>query len=98
MLKENEKEIGRARIYLIWNDLHKRPYALLEDVYVNEKFRSKGFGSKIVKKAIEIARKNNCYKIIATSRRSRKKVHKFYLKNGFKEWGKEFRLELQNRN
>ena len=91
---ERKKEIGRARLYLIWNDLHDKPYALLEDVFVDEKFRRKGIGTKIVKKAIEIAKKMNCYKIIATSRYKRKEVHKFYLKNGFKDWGKEFRLDL----
>lgn len=93
---KNEKgeEIARCFIYLIYNDLHDKPYALLEDVFVKEEYRNKGIGSEIVKKAIEIAKKLNCYKIIATSRFEREKVHEFYEKLGFRKWGIEFRIDF----
>ena len=93
---ENGEEIGRCFLYFISNDLHERPYALLEDVYVREEYRGRGLGTELVKKAIEIARKRNAYKIIATSRFERENVHKFYEKLGFKKWGIEFRIDLDN--
>ncbi len=92
---EKGNEIVRCFTYLIYNDLHPEPYALLEDVFVKEEFRNKGVGTQLVKKAIEIAKELNCYKILATSRFERENVHKFYEKLGFKKWGFEFRLNLK---
>lgn len=91
---EQKKEIGRCRICLIRNDLHERPYALLEDVFVEKEYRKRGIGSYLVNKAIELARENGCYKIIATSRFERENIHHFYEKLGFKKWGFEFRIDL----
>lgn len=93
-LKEEGKEIARAFLYLINNDLHAQPYALLEDVFVQEEFRGQGNGVKIVQAAIEEARKQGCYKLIGTSRHSREKVHLFYKKLGFYEQGLEFRMDF----
>ena len=95
-LKVTEKgqEIARVRIYFIYNELHPEPYALLEDLFVQEEFRGKKYGSKILQAAIQEAKKKGCYKIIATSRNEREQVHEFYKKIGFKEWGKEFRMDL----
>ena len=88
-------EIARARVYFLHNDLHEHPFALLEDVFVQEAFRSQGYGAKIVQSAIEEAKKAGCYKIIGTSRNARKEVHEFYTKLGFQDYGKEFRMDLQ---
>lgn len=94
VLKEENKDIARLRIYFIYNDLHQQPYALMEDLFVQEEFRGKGQGKALVQAAIEEAKKRKCYKIIATSRYEREKVHKFYQQLGFKDYGKEFRMEL----
>ncbi len=54
----------------------------------------KVLGSKLVEKVIEIAKESSCYKLIATSRISRPKVHKLYQRLGFSQHGVEFRLDL----
>ena len=88
-------EVARGRIYLIENDLgHGSPYAYLEDVYVVDEARGRGYGTQIVCALLEEAKKAGCYKVIGCSRYGREKVHEFYSKLGFKEWGKEFRLDL----
>ncbi|MEM5875494.1 MAG: GNAT family N-acetyltransferase [Candidatus Aenigmatarchaeota archaeon] len=92
---EYGKEIGRCFIFLIKNDLHEEPYALLEDVFVLEEYRSKGIGTELVKRAIELAKEKNCYKILATSRFEREYIHKWYEKLGFKRFGYEFRMDLK---
>lgn len=92
---ENGREIGRCFIFLIKNELHEEPYALLEDVYVLEEYRSQGIGTTLVKKAIELAREKGCYKILATSRFERDYIHKWYEKLGFKKFGYEFRMDLK---
>jgi len=94
-VEENGKEVGRCFIYLIKNDLHEEPYALLEDVFVDENYRGRGIGTELVKKAIEVAKQLNCYKIIATSRFERGNVHEWYQKLGFKKFGYEFRMDLK---
>lgn len=94
LVNDENKEMGRAFIFLITNDLHEKSYALLEDVFVYEEFRGQGLGQKIVQKAVEEAKNNGCYKIIGTSRNSREKVHQFYKKLGFEQYGQEFRMNL----
>ena len=88
------KEIGRAFLYILHNDLHKKPFGYLEDVYVNENFRRKGICTKLLNEVIEGAKKRGCYKIVATSRYTRKEVHKLYERLAFKEQGIEFRLDF----
>ena len=94
ILSLDSKPVARAFVYFIRNDLHSQPYALLEDIFVEENMRGKGLGSKIVEKAIKVAKRAGCYKMIACSRYQRHKVHKFYLKLGFVDYGREFRLNF----
>lgn len=92
--QDNNCEIARAYLYLMHNDLHKEPFGLLEDVYVDEKYRGQGIGSKLIKNVIETAKERNCYKLIATSRSSREQVHELYTKIGFENYGVEFRIDF----
>jgi len=93
---EDGRELGHCYIYLIRNDLHDKPYALLEDVYVNESDRGRGVGTLLVRRAVELARELGCYKIIATSRFGRDEVHRWYEKLGFKRHGYEFRIDFDH--
>jgi GNAT superfamily N-acetyltransferase len=90
----NNKEVGRAFLYILYNDLHKEPFGFLEDVYIDENLRGRGIGTKLLNEIIEEARKNECYKIVATSRHSRPEVHKLYERIGFRNRGIEFRLDF----
>jgi len=93
-LTENGKEVARAFLYLLKNDLHEQPLGFLEDVFVHEPYRGRGNGERMVKAVVKEAQRQGCYKLVGTSRYSRKQVHDFYKKLGFREYGKEFRMEL----
>ena len=93
-LVEDGREIARAYLYIMHNDLHQEPFGLLEDVYVDENYRGSGLGTQLVNKIISAAKEQNCYKLIATSRKSRLKVHQLYEKLGFISRGYEFRIDL----
>jgi GNAT superfamily N-acetyltransferase len=93
-LLENEQEVARAYLYIMHNELHQEPFGLLEDVYVDERYRGSGWGTKLVQQVIIVAKEQNCYKLIATSRKSRPKVHQLYEKLGFESRGFEFRIDL----
>jgi len=66
----------------------------MEDVFISEECRGRGLGTKLANKLIAEAKKQNCYKLVACSRHSRPRVHKMYLKLGFQDWGKEFRINF----
>lgn len=93
-VEENGNEVGRAWLYLIYNDLHVEPYGLLEDVFVNEGARGQGVGNRLLEEVVAEARKQGCYKLIGTSRKSREQVHAWYKKLGFEDYGLEFRMDL----
>jgi GNAT superfamily N-acetyltransferase len=92
--EENGAILGSAYLYIMFNDLHKEPFGFLENVFVAEESRGKGIGTKLVKSAVDVAKKQNCYKIICTSRYTKDEVHAWYVKLGFKDYGKEFRMDL----
>lgn len=93
-LREEGKEVGRAWLYVLRNDLHDRPFGFVEDVFIDASCRGKGYGTKLVEELIAEAKRQNCYKMVLTSRNVKPEVHRFYDKCGFAEWGKEFRLDL----
>jgi len=92
---QNDKEVARARLYLLYNDLHPEPFGLMEDVFIDETLRGKGYGSKLVNAVLEEARKRGCYKLICTSRHAKLHAHKFYEKLGFKNYGIEYRIDFK---
>jgi GNAT superfamily N-acetyltransferase len=65
----------------------------MEDVFVEESFRERRYATAVIKKLIDEASKR-CYKLIATSRHSRKKVHELYKNLGFVNHGVEFRMDF----
>ncbi|MEM6835255.1 MAG: GNAT family N-acetyltransferase [Cyanobacteria bacterium P01_C01_bin.120] len=93
-IQDQGKEVGRAYIYLMHNDLHEQPFGLMEDVFVEPAYRGQGMGSALVKRVIELAKEANCYKLIATSRTSRPQIHDLYKQLGFTQHGVEFRLNV----
>lgn len=89
-------ERGRAFLFLVKNDLHPgKLYGLLEDVWVDPDHRGTGLGTELVKTVVDIAREYGCYKLVATSRFEREKVHALYERIGFERHGIEFRMELE---
>ena len=53
----------------------------IEDLVVDKEYRNKHLGKKLIEKTIEIAKKNNCYKIILNCS---KDYINYYEKFGFK--------------
>lgn len=93
-MDESGTEVGRARLYIMRNDLHQEPFGFLEDVYVHSDQRGKGLGTELLKKVINRAKTEGCYKLVAGSRHSRGNVHKLYEELGFESHGLEFRMDF----
>ncbi|MFC1678498.1 GNAT family N-acetyltransferase [Patescibacteria group bacterium] len=93
-LEKEGQVLARAYLYVLSNDLHQEPFGLMEDVFVNETRRGQGLGTRVVNELIQEAKKQKCYKLITTSRYERPKVHKLYQRLGFRDHGKEFRMDF----
>lgn len=92
--QEEGKEIGHAYLYLIQNDLHKTPYALVEDLGVNEVCRGKGVARMLMLELHRLAKESECYKIIANSHEKRDAAKALYTSLGYRTHATEFRLDL----
>ncbi len=95
-IETDGKEIARAFLYILKNDMREQPFGFMEDVYVDENFRGQGLATELLASLIVSAKENNCYKIVGTSRHQREKVHQLYKKIGFKDFGVEFKMYLNN--
>lgn len=91
---DEEKEIARVFLYILKNSLHREPFALMEDLFVDESVRGHGIGTKLIQELIRTAQEHGCYKLICTSRHENQRVHDLYQKLGFKEHGREFRIDF----
>jgi glucosamine-phosphate N-acetyltransferase len=63
----------------------------VEDVAIKKGYERMGIGSALVKKAVEKAKKQKCYKVILDCL---DKNVSFYKKSGFKLYGNSMRLDL----
>jgi len=95
-IEQDGRVVARAHLYIMHNDLHSEPFGLLEDVFVDESLRGGGMGTELTKKVIAVAKERGCYKLVATSRYEREKVHALYERLGFKDYGKELRIDFLN--
>jgi phosphinothricin acetyltransferase len=77
---DNNTITGVASLHII-NKL-TRTLGLIEDVAVNENYRGKGIGKKLVQKLIELASDKKCDKIVLNSS---EKNSTFYKKIGFEK-------------
>jgi GNAT superfamily N-acetyltransferase len=94
LIHDEDRQVARGYLFIIRNLLHTEPYGFMEDIYVESDCRSLGYGSEIVQGIIQKAKDLGCYKLIATSRTGRPKVHDLYKKIGFEQYGVEFRMNF----
>ena len=80
----DEKLISSCVINIIDNLTHnQQPYALVENVITHEAYRNKGYATAILDFAKEIAKKENCYKIMLLTGSKEPSVLNFYEKAGY---------------
>ncbi|MEO8457229.1 MAG: GNAT family N-acetyltransferase [Chloroflexota bacterium] len=99
VLEERKKVLGTLALIIVPNLSHRAtPFAIIENMVVHEKARSKGYGELLIKHAVEEARKAGCYKVSLTSGKRRTEAHRFYERVGFERSHEAFRINLDVRN
>ena len=87
--------VGSAVLIIVPNLSHQgRPYAIIENIVIDTEARSAGYGEKLVRYAIEEARKAGCYKLSLTSNKRRPDAHRFYERLGFQATHEGYRVEF----
>jgi GNAT superfamily N-acetyltransferase len=76
---------------------HAQPWALVENVVVDERARRLGAGRALMLRAIELAREAGCYKVNLISGNERTGAHDFYRSLGFEAIGRGFKTYLFTR-
>ncbi|HXT85257.1 MAG TPA: GNAT family N-acetyltransferase [Verrucomicrobiae bacterium] len=90
--KENLKIIGTATLFIEQKFIHDGgKVGHIEDVAIKKGFQNKGLGKEIIKELIEIAKEENCYKVILDCD---EKVSRFYEKIGFKRHSIMMRINI----
>lgn len=93
--EENGEVIGTTMLIIVPNLSHKAlPWAIVENVVVNEKHRRSGTGKLLMNYCEKKAREVGCYKVQLLSDKSRKEAHEFYKSIGYRASAEGFRLYL----
>ena len=85
VVKEINGKIVSSCVCVIIPNLTRniRPYALVENVVTNEKYRGKGYATECLNYAKEIAIKNNCYKMMLLTGTKSENTLAFYKNAGY---------------
>jgi predicted N-acetyltransferase YhbS len=93
--EEDGEVIGTAMLMIVPNLSHKAlPWAIIENVVVNEKHRRSGTGKLMMNYCEKKAKEVGCYKVQLLSSSSRKEAHEFYKSIGYRASAEGFRLYL----
>ena len=78
------KVISTVTLVVIRNLTHNlRPYAVIENVVTHHNYRVKGYASKLITYATDIAQSKKCYKIMLMTGSRKESTLNFYKQNGF---------------
>ena len=87
------KVVGTADLLIVPNLSHRGlPWAVMENVIVDENVRRKGVAARMIKYLVEVAKKGGCYKIGLSSSTKRPAAHRMYESLGFKQYGLGYRI------
>jgi GNAT superfamily N-acetyltransferase len=95
VLEVDGRTVGTLAVVVVPNVGHQgKPFALVENVVVDEAARGQGHGETLMRAALAFARKAGCYKVSLFSNKRRLDAHRFYSKLGFEPRHEGFRLDL----
>ena len=96
LVAEDDGRIAGALVLAIIENITRKgtPYAIIENVVVDEAARGRRHGEALIEQAIAEARRAGCYKVSLTSNKRRGDAHRFYERLGFVQTHEAFRIDL----
>lgn len=85
VLKENNSIIGMVSLLYTISTVFGGRVAILEDMIIHPQYRNRGGGSKLLRKAIELAHESGCKRITLLTDKSNIKAINFYHSLGFEK-------------
>lgn len=80
----DEKIVASIVLIIIPNLTHnQQPYALVENVITDAGYRNKGFGTMLLNYARDVAKRENCYKLMLMTGSKKDSTLHFYEKAGY---------------
>jgi GNAT superfamily N-acetyltransferase len=93
--EEDGVVVGTMVLLVVPNLSHGAlPWAMVENMVVDGKYRRRGIGRLLMEYAIARARQAGCYKVQLLSNKKRHQAHRFYRSLGFKASAHGFRVYL----
>jgi predicted N-acetyltransferase YhbS len=91
--QDNDLVVGTLFVQITPNLSHgARPWAVLENLVVDSRYRRKGTGRLLIEYAFTRCREAGCYKVQLLSHKNRLGAHQFYRSLGFEEAALGFRF------
>jgi N-acetylglutamate synthase-like GNAT family acetyltransferase len=85
--------VGTLFLQIVPNLSHDaKPWAILENMVVDSRFRRKGIGKELIEQAFVRSREAGCYKVQLLSNKKRYEAHEFYRALGFQDSSLGFRI------
>ncbi|NLB29193.1 MAG: GNAT family N-acetyltransferase [Clostridiales bacterium] len=76
--------VSSCVIVIVRNMTHKqRPYAVIENVVTGGAYRNRGYASQVLNFARDIAKRENCYKIMLMTGSKEESTLRFYERAGY---------------
>jgi GNAT superfamily N-acetyltransferase len=84
VIEEGGELVATCNISIIKNLTRGlRPYGLIENVVTHKDYGKRGYGTRMLHKAIEIAKENDCYKVMLMTSSKSEDTLRFYEKTAF---------------
>lgn len=77
------KLVGFVQLYPLFSSTRMKRYWLLNDLYVNENYRGKGFSKELIEEAKELAKSTDACGVLLETGRSNDIGNRLYLSCGF---------------
>jgi GNAT superfamily N-acetyltransferase len=84
VLECDQGVVGTALVTLCLDPMHgSQPYAVLENFVIDERHRTKGYGARLMRYAVDFCYHADCSKIMLQSHGERLQAHAFFEAQGF---------------
>jgi N-acetylglutamate synthase-like GNAT family acetyltransferase len=83
VIEDDNKVVGMVVLLYTFSTALGETVAILEDMIINSEYCNRGFGSQLLKYAVNIAKSQNIKRITLLTDKLNDKAHKFYKENDF---------------